>query len=433
MTYSTDTTSTTASTTAPVTRRLGGRTTLSLALVALLAVVAYRETRPVVFGPALDMYKVPTDFLVYYRAGEELAREGGIYDGPLYGHLPFTYPPFAGTLFRWMAGAPEEMAAAFWQLGCAGALVCVILGTLVCRGYRLDTGTVVLGTAAAVAALALSPIRDSFFYGQINLFLMLLVSLDFLRTRDRFTGIGVGIAAGLKLTPAFFILVFLMQRRWRDAATASVTFVATVVIGLLTVPDAMRFWTSAIFDSSRIGSTTISASQSLKGVMERLLEPGMLASALWLVACVVTVAMFYLALQWATRRDNQPLVMALGGITTCLISPFSWHHHWVWLVPLVVCLVDLGVRAAPAAPGKPGRSWLGVQLTTAASLLVVYVAMIPFVSHQIAVRWSFIGQQGMPAPWNNMWVIWGFAIVAAFAVAGAVEWRRSRTATAPDV
>ncbi|WP_144313648.1 glycosyltransferase 87 family protein [Corynebacterium glyciniphilum] len=406
-------------------RRLGGRTVLTLALIAVVSLVAYRETRPVVFGRALDLYKVPTDFMVYFRAGEALAHHGNIYDGALYGPLPFTYPPFAGTLFRGLAVAPAEMSATFWQLACIGALVCVILGTLVRRGYRLDAGTVALGSAAALAALALSPVRDSFFYGQINMLLMLLVSLDFLRTRDRFTGIGVGIAAGLKLTPAFFILVFLMQRRWRDAATATVTFVVTVVVGLLTVPDAMRFWTSAIFDSTRIGSDTISASQSLKGFTERTFGETTLGTAVWLLACAVVVILLYAAVRWATRHDNQPLVMALGGITACLVSPFSWHHHWVWLVPLVVCLVDLGVRSAPSSTGGRIRSWAVAQATTAVGVLVVYVAMIPFVSHQISVHWSFIGQQHMSAPMDNMWVLWGFLIVTAFAVTALVEWRRT--------
>ena len=294
-------------------RPLAGRTVLTVGLALVLAVVAYRETRPVVFERTLDLYKVPTDFMVYFRAGEALACGEGIYDGPLYGHLPFTYPPFAGSIFRYVASAPAEMSATFWQLACVGALVAVVLGTLVQRGYRLDTGTIALGVAAAMAALALSPVRDSFFYGQINMLLMLLVALDFLRTRDRLTGIGVGIAAGLKLTPAFFILVFLMQRRWREAATATATFAVTVGIGVLTVPDAMRFWTSAIFDSSRIGSDTVSASQSLKGFTERTFDSDTTGTAVWLVSCVVVVALLYVAVRWATRRGNQALVMALAG------------------------------------------------------------------------------------------------------------------------
>lgn len=416
----------------PAPSRLGGRTVLTLALAVVLAVVAYRETRPVVFNRQLDLYKVPTDFMVYYRAGEAMAHGGNLYDGALYGPLPFTYPPFAGTVFRALAAAPPEMAATLWQLACLGALVSVILGVLVQRRYRLDAGTAALGAAAALAAFALSPVRDSFFYGQINLLLMLLVSLDFLRRRDRLTGIGVGVAAGLKLTPAFFILVFLAQRRWADAARAVAAFAVTVVVGLLTVPDAMRFWTSAMFDSSRVGSDTVSASQSLRGFTQRMFTDSPAGTVVWLLLVVVVLALLYIAVQWATRRDNQALVMALGGFGACLVSPFSWHHHWVWVVPLVICIVDIGVRAGEVvSPGGRVRTWLLSQTTTAASLVVVFVVTVPFVSHQIAVRWSFIGQQHLTPPLNSMWILWAVTVVAAFAVPGVVGWIRLRRGPQP--
>lgn len=400
------------------THRLRGTLTLVVALVATLAVVAYKETRPWVFGRMLDLYKVPTDFMVYYRAGESLAHGQGLYDGALYGPLPFTYPPFSGTLFRGLAAAPPEMAASFWQLACIGALVSVILGVLVQRGYRLNTGTIMLGVAATVATLALSPVRDSFFYGQINILLMLLVALDFLRTRDRFTGIGVGLAAGMKLTPAFFIIVFLMQRRWRDAATATGTFLVTVGVGLATVPDAWTFWSSAMFDSSRVGSDTISASQSIKGTSERLFGEGAAGLVFWMVLVCVVLALLYAAVRWATVRDNQALVMSLGGVATCLVSPFSWHHHWVWLVPLAVCIVDLGQQTARSqrtrhrGTDSPVIGWLRDQAVMLATVAAVFVVMIPYCSHQISYRFSFIGQPKLlTPPLNHMWVLWGVLVL----------------------
>lgn len=409
------------------THRLRGTLTLVVALVVTLTVVAYKETRPWVFDRMLDLYKVPTDFMVYYRAGESLAHGEGLYDGALYGPLPFTYPPFSGALFRVLAAAPPEMAAAFWQLACIGALVSVILGVLVQRGYRLNTGTIMLGVAATVATLALSPVRDSFFYGQINILLMLLVALDFLRTRDRFTGIGVGLAAGMKLTPAFFIIVFLMQRRWRDAATATGTFLVTVAIGLVIVPDAWTFWSSAMFDSSRVGSDTISASQSIKGTSERLFGEGAAGLVLWVVLACMVLALLYAAVRWATVRNNQALVMSLGGVAACLVSPFSWHHHWVWLVPLAVCIVDLGQQVARAqrtrhrATDSPVTGWLRDQAVMLAAVVAIFVVMIPYCSHQISYRFSFLGQPDLlPPPLNHMWVLWGVLILLAAAVPSIV-------------
>ncbi|MGO1948604.1 MAG: glycosyltransferase 87 family protein [Mycobacteriaceae bacterium] len=418
------------------TRPLRGRLVLTCALAAVLVVVAYRETRPFVFGRMLDLYKVPTDFMVYYRAGEAMATGGHLYDGALYGPLPFTYPPFAGTVFRALATAPPEMSASFWQLACVGALVAVILGSLVHLGYRLDTATIVLGVAATVATLALSPVRDSFFYGQINILLMLLVSLDFLRRRDRFTGIGVGIAAGLKLTPAFFILVFLMQRRWRDAATATATFIATIAIGLATVPDAWTFWTSAVFDSSRVGSDTVSASQSLKGFTERLFGDSTGGVILWAVLVCALLALLCIAVRWATRQGNQALVMSVGGVAACLVSPFSWHHHWVWLVPLAVCIVDAGQHAARSLHRRTSSraaGWVTDQAVVLLSAAAVVVVMIPYCSHQLSYRFSFMGQPGLPVPLNHMWVLWGVLIVTAAAVPGITGLLRRRRGHEPPV
>lgn len=415
-------------------RRLPGRGVLGIGLVILLAVVAYRETRPPVFGTELNLYKVPTDFLVYYRAGEVMAHGGNLYDGPLLGELPFTYAPFAGALFRGLAVAPEAMAATFWQLACVGAVIAVILGVLAQRGYRLDAPTAVIGVGAAVGTLALSPVRDSFFYGQINVLLMLLVAFDFLRKRDRFTGIGVGLAAGLKLTPGFFIIVFAMQRRWREAVTAAVTFLVTVVIGLIAVPDATTFWTKSMFESDRVGDVTISASQSLKGFCERTLGTGTGSTLLWIVLVLVALVACFFAVRWATRRGNQALVMCFGGITACLVSPFSWHHHWVWLVPLVVCLVDLGARAGARLRGRtPGvRGWLTEQAAMIVTLVIVFVTMIPYCSHQISVRFSFLGQPGLPAPFDHLWILWASVIMLVFAALGLREFLAGRQQAPQD-
>jgi hypothetical protein len=415
-------------------RRLPGRGVLGIGLLILLAVVAYRETRPPVFGSALNLYKVPTDFLVYYRAGEVMAHGGNLYDGPLFGDLPFTYAPFAGALFRGLAIAPEAMSATFWQLACVGGVIAVILGVLVQRGYRLDAPTAVIGVGAAVGTLALSPVRDSFFYGQINVLLMLLVAFDFLRKRDRFTGIGVGLAAGLKLTPGFFIIVFAMQRRWREAITAAATFVVTVVIGLIAVPDATTFWTKSMFESDRVGDVTISASQSLKGFCERTMGTGTASSVVWVVLVLVALVACFFAVRWATRRDNQALVMCFGGITACLVSPFSWHHHWVWLVPLVVCLVDLGARAGARLRGSTSgvRGWLTEQAAMIVTLVIVFVAMIPYCSHQISVRFSFLGQPGLPAPFDHLWILWASVIMLVFAALGLQEMLAARRQDVQD-
>ena len=57
---------------------------------------------------------------------------------------------------------------------------------------------------------------------------------------------------------------------------------------------------------------------------------------------------------WWTRSK---LVSAtLVGLATVLVSPISWPHHWVWLVPGVACAVALALRGFKQGQGKVG--WL---------------------------------------------------------------------------
>ncbi|WP_276879055.1 hypothetical protein [Lawsonella clevelandensis] len=45
-------------------------------------------------------------------------------------------------------------------------------------------------------------------------------------------------------------------------------------------------------------------------------------------------------LWYAAYLRNNTLMMALGRLGACLLSPFSWHHHYVWIVPLLLVMVD---------------------------------------------------------------------------------------------
>ncbi|MCQ9370974.1 glycosyltransferase 87 family protein [Corynebacterium sp. 35RC1] len=276
---------------------------------------------------------LPPDLAVYVLAGRQLADGGNLYDGDFVPGLPFTYPPFAGTLFAQLAPMSDGIVTVFWQGLNFMSLVAVILLCFQHLGKRITPTVAALGVTLAVGALALDPVHGSFHYGQINLILMALVALDFL-PKNRFAGIGVGLAAGLKLTPAFFGIVFLIKRRWTAAAVSFGTFLATVAIGYLTVPDAHRFWTYAIFNSSRVGEHSNPGAQSIRSLLERTFDVN--STAIWLACVLIVLAVAV----WAIHLSgNMVLAMGFAGITACLISPFSWFHHWVWVIPIGVWLI----------------------------------------------------------------------------------------------
>src|SRR6202011_1001572 len=87
--------------------------------------------------------------------------------------------------------------------------------------------------AAAIVAPAviyLEPIRSNFDFGQINVVLMTLVMADCLPRRTPWPrGMLLGVAIALKLTPAVFLLYFLLRRDTRALlVTAASAVVATL-------------------------------------------------------------------------------------------------------------------------------------------------------------------------------------------------------------
>ena len=178
----------------------------------------------------------------------------------------------------------------------------------------------------------------------------------------------------MKLTPAYMGLVLLFQKRWWQAVIAILTFAVTLAIGFVTIPDAADFWTDAILKSSRVGEHTNPGAQSIRSVMVRAW--GIDSGWIWLVAVAVVFVLTCLALRTAMKHRNNSAALALAGISSCLVSPFSWYHHWVWTVPLAV-VVMVSVNQAL---GKRLTGFLGAQFSGLVSVLAMCAVTKPFIS-----------------------------------------------------
>ena len=304
--------------------------------VILLAAIAFCGWRYSVNAGTLESVftkEVPSDLQVYLLGGQKVANHQDLYDVDLLPELPFTYPPFSGVVFSWF-GLPTPTLAFWWN-----ALAVVLLG-VVCYGASRSINAPLL---AVFFILATEPVHATLYFGQINIFLMALVCLDFL-PRNRLPGIGTGLAAGLKLTPAYFLLLLAVQGRWGSIAIAGFTFLCTVAVGFQLVPDAARFWTESMFNSDRVGVADNPGAQALRQVLSR--ELGIDSTVLWLLLAVLVTAIAAFGAYFAYRRHDLPLAVALTGMASCLVSPFSWHHHWVWIV-LLGCVVYRWWGAVP--------------------------------------------------------------------------------------
>lgn len=397
---------------------LPGAPTLLAGLLALAAWIARKESH---VPEGLDFgLRVPTDLHVYLLAGRRLNEGGLLYDAPLLGELPFTYPPFAAGVFRWLATLSPDLATVLWQSANLAALVAVVLMVLQERGRALTLPVVAVGVAFAAAAFALEPVRGSFFYGQINMLLVLLVALDLLPKGRRWAGLGIGVAAGLKLTPAFLLLVLLVERRFRALLLAAAAFLGTVLLGFAVVPDAGRFWVDSMFDSGRVGAHTNPGAQSIRSVLERNL--GVESPAVWLAVAVPVVALTALAVWLAVRRGNRSVALALAGIASCLVSPFSWFHHWVWVVVAAVA-----AAAALAELFDARGNWFLSQLGALVTLGVLALIALPYVSGVLSPELAYFNRAWDPShPWNLLFTGSGLGFIAGYALYAGVLERKSR-------
>jgi hypothetical protein len=286
------------------------------------------------------------DFAVYMWGGRAVGHGTHLYLGKAGGHW-FTYTPLAAILFAPISMLPRAVGQVLWELASVAGLAVAWWATLKLAGWRPSLTMI---AAATAVALALEPVYHTLFNGQINLILLAFVLVDVWRVaQGRRGGIGVGIAAAIKLTPGIFIVLFLLTRRTKAALIAAGTFAVCGVIGYLATPAASRlYWTRFFYDTKRVDAPYI-GNQSIYGAAIRIFHGANHVGGWYLP---VTVAITVIGLAVATvfaRRGDWLSAGAVTGVTGLLISPVSWTHHWVWVVPALIVLAREGVRGRIAA------------------------------------------------------------------------------------
>ena len=331
------------------------------------------------------------DLHVYVGGAGTLDRPGTLYDyvypdqTPDFA-LPFTYPPFAAVVFYPLHLLPFGLVAFAWQLGVIAALYGVvrISQRLLGANGTDDRRVAMLWTAVG---MWIEPLRSTFDYGQINVLLVLAVLYAVYSTRWWVSGLLVGLAAGVKLTPAVSGLYFLGVRRWGTVVFSAVVFFGTVAVSALVVGDQARYYfTELLGDAERVGPIGTSFNQSWRGGISRILGHDAGYGPLVLAGIAVTAVLAILAWRAVGTSDR------LGGIVVVqlfglLLSPISWTHHWVWLIPLMIWLLRGPLRQRLGARIL-GWGWLGLTLTGVPWLLSFAQPTIWQISRPWYLAWA---------------------------------------------
>ena len=325
------------------------RATTALGVLAWIAALAAVE--PLVRG---YLTSVPDQRMVdlnVYRAGGLSVLQGQ----PLYTVLtqppqllPFTYPPAAALFAVPLALMPWPAAQLAWVPVIyvpLGVVIWFAFAPLLRRAGRLRA----VAFAVIFAGCAyLFPVRDEMRFGQVDMILLAMAVADCAARAPRWPrGALVGLATAIKLVPGVFIVYLWLSGRRRAAVTAAAAAAAWTLGAWLLLPrDSVTYWTSAIFQSGRLGSNAGTSNQSLRGILLREFLPGQAPGALWAVlAIAVAIAGFALAGRLA-RQGREMEGIAVTALLWVLLSPVSWIHHFV-VVVLVIGAILADGRSRP--------------------------------------------------------------------------------------
>ncbi|WNG85632.1 glycosyltransferase 87 family protein [Mycobacterium sp. ITM-2016-00317] len=348
-----------------------------LTLAALVA-AGWRLLGHVPYRIDIDVYRMGgrawLDGQSLYADGAMFQTRGGL-------ELPFTYPPLAAAAFAPFAMLSLEAASVAITLT---TLILLLVSTVIVL-TRLDVwpDSRITGEPAwmrrcwlaaaivAPAVLYLEPLRSNFDFGQINVVLMTLVIADCVPRRTPWPrGMLLGLAIAVKLTPAVFLLYFLLRRDTRALlVTAASAVVATLAGFALAWRDSWEYWTETVRNTDRIGTATLNTNQNIAGALARLGLGEGERFFVWVALCFAVLALTVWAARAALRAGQPVLALVAVAMFGLAVSPVSWSHHWVWALPTVLVTGVLAFRLRNPVLAAVSLIGLALMVWTPISLL----------------------------------------------------------------
>lgn len=272
-------------------------------------------------------------------------------DQRLVGFIPLTLPSILPVMP--LSSLPPLQAKHLWLL--MNLLFLTLTAALLRSCTKLGMQRVVLLTFLAVL-----PLRDSFLYGQMHIFILLLLTFSaWLYFKDLFflSGLPLAIAAAIKVYPALFLVFFVFKKQWRAAIGLIVGLSGVALMSLyLFGRDACRLYVLEVLPRALRGEITDPyhiAWNSFTALLRRLflfepeLNPSPVAHLPSLYAFLQPAihSLIFIAFMWAIGsktedRGRTKLEWATYSFLLLLLSSQPATYHFVTLILTAVLVVD---------------------------------------------------------------------------------------------
>jgi hypothetical protein len=327
------------------------------------------------------------------------------------------HPPTSVLLALPLAGLPYPQAFFVWNVASLAALALSLW--LIARQLAIRCSAWSVLPAIALLLIC-NPLQQQINQGQLNLFLLLLLTGAWAAHRSRrsvLAGVLLGTATAVKLFPGFLFGYFIVRGRWRSVAIgllaeAGWTALTVAVLGLDSyrsyvhhvLPQVERFWDWWL-NASLTGFWFRLFDGASGHVVPLLRAPG-LARVAVLASDVLLVLLLMAVIAKARTRAQRDQAFGATMIAMLLVSPVTWDHYLLLLaLPLVLLWRSL--------PGTGVARWV-----FRAVLAIVWMPPVLFWQPLIGARmtnWTSMVAQ----PWQSVTALslQFYALIALFALA----------------
>ena len=275
------------------------------------------------------------DFRIFYTSARSFleGRSPYILSG---GFTPFLYPPFALLIFIPFTLFPLVVAEKLWL-----TVSLILFYTSIYFLFRLSQ--IKKFSLEGILLLTISnlafPVKFSLGMGQINMVLLFLLSLSLLllsRKEDTKSGFLLGILILTKLFSPFLILWAVLLRRWQVILSLFISVVVLIAItAIVLTPSLYLYYAIHVLPGLVLSSPVIYYNQSLSGFFLRFMGLGNIVHVC-IFFCQIAIALVSMGYVIRNKRKNPILSFSLFLTMSLLLSPLSWQHYFVLLLPCYI-------------------------------------------------------------------------------------------------